>query len=168
MNIPQNSNHIPIPLYMELASVGATGVTLADVTFTFYDGDGLVTLAMDETGVTLQEIDSAEFPGEYLLVDYPLDLTLKLGKVKIKWGSVPATVDAGSATFDVDALSTYMRDLWLAGFGGKAEFDPATSSMLIYDENNDPYKRLPLSNKDGGDVVISGQGPVSRGAAIAP
>jgi hypothetical protein len=154
---------------MTLAAAPAEGVTLADVTFTFHDGDGLVQV-MDETGVTLQEIDNTidEFKGLYLLVDYPVELTAKLGRVRIRWAAVPAVVDAGYAEFDVDAAATYLRDLWLTGFGGKAEFDPATSSMLIYDENNDPYKRLPLQNKDGGDVVISGQGPVTRGAAIDP
>ena len=168
MNLPQSTNSIPLPLTLSLAGSPATGVTLADIAFQYHDGEGSVGVVAEDPPLELQEIDSVVFPGEYLLVSYPVALTAKLGRLRVSWAAVPAVVDAGVADFDVDAAATYLRDLWLEGFGGKAEFDPATSSMLIYDEDGNPYKRLPLKNKDGGDVVITGQGPVTRGAAIDP
>lgn len=168
MNIPKDTNTVQLPLTFLLAGNPATGVTLGDIVLKYHDGEGLVGTVSEDPPLMLQEVDSVEFPGEYLLVDYPVELTAKLGRLRVKWAAVPAVVDAGQAEFDVDAAASYLRDLWLAGFGGKSEFNPETSEQEIYDEDDNLYKRLPLKNKDGGDVVISGQGPVTRGAAIDP
>jgi len=168
MNVTKDTNSLPLPLTLTLSGVGAPGVTLADITMLYHDGAGNVGTVSEAPPLQFQEIDAVNFPGEYLLVDYPVELTAELGRLRIKWAAVPALVDAGQAEFDVDAAATYLRDLWLAGFGGKSEFDAANSVQIIYDENDVPYKKLPLTNKDGGDVVITSQGPVTRGRAIDP
>lgn len=168
MNITKDTNSLPLPLTFWLAGVEAQGVTLADITLQYHDGAGNVGTVSEDPPLQLQEISAGVFPGQYLLVEYPVELTAELGRLRVSWGAVPAVVDAGYAEFDVDATATYLRDLWLAGFGGTSEFDAADSSQLIYDELGMPYKRLPLQNKDGGDVVITSQGPVTRSAAIDP
>lgn len=168
MNVPQNTTHIPLPIRLTLSGSGATGVTLADIAFKYHDGEGGVGTMSEDPPLVLQEIDAVEFPGEYLLVDYPEALTAKLGRLRIKWAAVPAVCDAGEAEFDVDASATYLRDLWLTLFGGDAEFDAEESTIVVKDEDGNAYKKLLLRNKDGGDVVITGQGPVTRRAAVDP
>lgn len=166
MRYAKGSNAVPIHLSIELSSSPATGVTIDDLEIRFYDGSGVVAV-MDKTApCELVEIDAAEFPGEYLLKNYPVDVTAELGQVKIKWEALVSVCDAGSTTIEVDELLTYARELWLEAVGGRSEHDAENSQQKIYDENDVLYMTIPLENKDGGDVVYTGQGPVTRGKAV--
>lgn len=163
MRIPKGTNRVPIPLTFLLASAPSEGVTLADVVLQFHDGQGAVQEMSQDAPVELAEIGE-EFPGEYLLKSYPLEMTDEEGLVRVKWEAVADVCDAGSASFEVDDLASKVRDLWLASLG-RSEFAADQSAQLVYDEDDELYLKVPLRNKDGGNVVITGNGPVSRNAA---
>lgn len=171
--LTQDSNEIPIPIYLVFSGDGVTGVVKGDLTLTFFDAQGQVQV-MDLTGATLAEVDPAAFPGRYLLRDYPVAadvdlntqtyLTRYAGTVRLKWAQSIGVFDAGDVECDIDSIQGKVRDLWLLEYGSVV-LDLDQSRLVIYDESDAPYKTIRLRDKDGGDVTIDGTGPAQHEAA---
>lgn len=178
--LTKDTNDIPILIELKLGANAATGLDEGDlVSMTFFDARGQVQV-MDLSGVDLHEIDEIEFPGLYVLTQYPAlgdvsdpdtYLTKHAGAVRLKWAENSGKFDAGYVDLEVSSVQGMVNDLHLISYG-KVEWNEAESSLDVYRDNGTPggvlYKRIPVFDKDGGLVVIEGTGPVAHGKAVDP
>lgn len=160
---------IPIKLFIALSGSGVTGLVASDLTVLYHDGAGLSgTLSMDDA--ELQEIDAVNFPGEYLLKDYPEDLTAEAGIAKISWSG--GSFDTGSIEVDVSEEKKHLRFLY-ARSRNDLVWNPGDDSNLARWELYDDTSPVPVllgywlaEDAQGSEAIISGTGPATRRAFV--
>lgn len=153
---------VPIKIFISSSLSGVTGLTEADLTVVYHDGAGL-SGTLDLTDAELQEIDATNFPGEYLLKDYPAALTAEEGIAKIKWSG--GTFDTDSVEVDVSAELAHLRFLYryhrndLVWNPGD---DTAGARWELYDENDVLIGYWLAEDAEGSEAILSGTGPATR------
>jgi len=166
------SARIPILVEILLTGAGVTGLTESDIDFTFFDGEG-VTETLAAGDFTLVEADSAEFPGLYLVTEYPIEdtpstyLTKLPGVVRLKWSPVaPSTFDAGSIDLRVGEDLRHAREVHRQAYQ-RMEWNVDNERWDLYDEDDNLVGWFLGQDVNGAPAIIEGTHPVTRLAFIA-
>lgn len=166
------SARVPILVEIQLSAAGVVGLTEADINFTFFDGAG-VTETLGDGDYTLVEVDAVEFPGLYLVTEYPLEdnpstyLTKLPGVVRLKWAPVgPGTFDESSIDIRVAEDLRHAREAHRYAYQ-RIEWNADEDRWDLYDENDDLFGWFLGQDVNGSPAIIEGTHPVTRLAFIA-
>jgi len=165
------SARIPITVEILLTGAPVTGLTESDITFKYFDGSGVV----DTLGVgdyTLVEVDSVEFPGLYLITDYPIEdtassfITKLPGVTRLKWAAVsPGAFDDGNDDLRVAEDLRQVRQLHRSAYQ-RMEWNVDDERWDLYDESDALFGWFLGTDVNGAPAIIEGTHPVTRLAFI--
>lgn len=161
---------VPFKIFISSGGLGVGGVTNTDLALLYHDGAGLSGV-LDETVITLQEIDGLNFPGEYLLKDYEALLTVAAGIAKVKWSG--SGFDDDSLEVEVSEDLAHLRFLYHY-HRNDLVWNPGDDTIESRWELYDDTSPTPLlmgywlaQDAQGSEAIISGTGPATRRAFVA-
>lgn len=144
-----------IRLTLKNAGVGVTGLTSGDLDIKYFTIDTSDTMA----GFSLAEVDATNFPGVYLLTDYPEELVSFAG---------PAGLLVTGSGFDDHEVELEISEAWkqirkmyqLSYMNLVWNVDESRWDLL--DESDTLLGWFPGEDINGNPAVIDGTHPVSR------
>ena len=168
MNVLDNQSN-RIPILVTLTGVGPTGLTPAALTISMVDGLGTVE-AWTSGDYTLTEVDASNYPGRYVITDYPeqdivstyLTKHPGVGQLRISGASINTQI----LEVEVSEASRHARETHRFAYQ-RLEWNADLSRWDLYDENDVLFGYFTAQDANGNEAVIDGTHPVTRLAFTA-
>lgn len=145
-----------IRLTLLSSGIGVTGLTPGDMAVDYFAADGtLGTMG----GISLVEVDSANFPGVYLLKDYDAALVEFEGPAGIV--VTGGTFDNHEVELEISAEREHVRMLYQLGYYNLV-WNVDESRWDLKDDSDVLIGWFPATDANGNDAILDGTQPVTR------